>query len=138
MRRWGAITLCMGLSVAALARAHPCTQQDAQRADQAADKLNSWNRIYDWYKKYRQCDDGGPSEVVSEAVARNLVDRWETLPRLAGLARDDTGFRRFVLKHVDETLNEDDLKKISANAVNRCPTNLHMLCRELKMHVEAP
>ena len=138
MWRWRAIALCVGSSVAALTQAHPCTQQDAQRADQAVDKLSSWIRIYDWYKRYRQCDDGGPAEGVSEAVARNLVDRWETLPQLAELARDDAGFRRFVLKHVDETLNGDDLKKISANAVNRCPANLHSLCRELKMQAKAP
>jgi hypothetical protein len=137
MWRWGATALCLGSSVAVLAQAHPCTQQDAQRADQAVDTLNSWNRIYDWYKRYRQCDDGGPAEGVSEAVARNF-DRWETLPRLAELAKNDAGFRRFVLKHVDETLNGDDLKKISANTVNRCPANLHSLCRELKMQAEAP
>ncbi len=133
MLRWAAITLCLGSSVAALAQAHPCRQQDAQRADQAVDTLNSWNRLYDWYKRYRQCDDGAPAEGVSEAVARNLVDRWDTLPRLAELARDDAGFRRFVPRHVDETLGGDDLKEISANAVNRCPVNLHSLCRELKM-----
>jgi hypothetical protein len=138
MGRLRAIALCLGFSVAALAQTHPCTQEDSQRADQAVDTLNSWNRVYDWYKKYRQCDDGAPAEGVSEAVARNLVDRWGTLPRLAELAKGDAGFRRFVLKHLDETLNEDDLKKISANAVSRCPANLHSLCRELKMQAETP
>jgi len=78
----------------------------------------------------------GQAEGVSEAVARKLVDRWETLPRLGELAKD-AGFRRFVLKHVDQTLNGDDLKKISANAVKRCPTNLRSLCNELKIQAEA-
>ena len=98
--------------------------------------LNSWDRIHDWYKNYRQCDDGGPAEGVSEAVARNLVDRWETLPRLGELAKD-SGFERFVLKHVDQTLNGDDLKKISTNAAKRCPVDLRSLCRALKSQADA-
>jgi hypothetical protein len=136
MWRWGAIALCVWSTISALAQSRPCTRQEGQRADQAVDALNSWNRIHEWYKDYRQCDDGAPAEGVSEAVARNLVDRWETLPRLGELTKD-IGFRGFVLKHVDETLNDDDLKKISANAVKRCPANLRSLCRQLKIQAEA-
>jgi hypothetical protein len=136
-RRSRVIALFVACSMAAFAQSVPCTQQQSRRADEAADTLNSWDRVYDWYDKYRRCDDGGPAEGVSEAVARNLVDRWETLPRLGELARD-AGFRRFVLKHLDETLNADDLKKISANASKRCPANLHSLCRDLKKRAEVP
>jgi hypothetical protein len=136
MRRWVAVALCVWPSVAALARVGPCTQQEAQWADQAVDTLNSWDRIHDWYKNYRQCDDGAPAEGVSEAVARNLVDRWGTLPRLDELTKD-AGFRSFVLKHIDKTLNAEDLKKISANAVQRCPTDLRSLCRQLKIQADA-
>lgn len=74
---------------------------------------------------------------MSEAVARNLMDRWERLSRLGELIKD-AGFRRFILKHVDATLNADDLKKIGLNAEKRCPTNLRALCRELKIRAEAP
>jgi hypothetical protein len=137
MWRWGAAVLCLGSSIAALAQSRPCTQEEAQRADQAVDTLNSWDRIHDWYGKFRQCDEGGQAEGVSEAVARNLVDRWETLPQLGELAKD-AGFRRFVLKHIDETLNAEDLKKIGANAAKRCPADLRSLCRELKRQTEAP
>jgi hypothetical protein len=129
--------LCVGFSVASFRQGRPCTQQEAQRADESVDTLNSWDRVYGWYSKYHQCDDGGPSEGVSEAVARNLVDRWETLPRLGELVKD-ASFRHFVLKHLDETLNADDLKKISANAAKRCPANLVSLCRELKRQADAP
>jgi len=137
MWRWGAIALCLASSLAAIAQDRRCTQQQAQQADEAVDTLNSWDRIHDWYKTYSQCDDGSQAEGVSDAVARNLVDRWERLSRLGELARD-AGFRRFVLRHVDATLNADDLKKISVNAEKRCPTNLRALCRELKIRAEAP
>ena len=131
-----AITLWASLSVCAVGQGGACTNAIARRADKAVDTLSSWDRVHDWYKSYRQCDGGGPAEGVSEAVARNLVDRWETLPRLGELTKDE-GFRRFVLQHVDQTLNDDDLKKIGANAVTRCPKNLRSLCNELKIQAEA-
>ena len=132
-----AIALLTALAVATFGQNVPCTESESHLADRAVNTLNSWDRVHDWYEKYRQCDDGGPAEGVSEAVARNLVDRWETLPRLGELSKD-VSFRRFVLKHVDETLNAVDLKKISANASKRCPTNLRSLCGELKNRAEAP
>lgn len=136
MLRWAIIALYFGVSVAAFGQAHTCTQQEAQRADEAVDTLKTWDRVYDWYKKYRQCDDGGPAEGVSEAIARNLVDRWETLPHLSELA-NDAAFRRFVIKHLNGTLNDGDLKRISANATNRCPAGLRPLCLELKKQADA-
>jgi RNA-binding protein YhbY len=65
-----------------------------------------------------------------------LLDRWDTLPRLGELAKD-AGFRQLVLKQVDQTLNENDLRKIGVNAEKRCLTNLGALCRELKKRTEA-
>jgi hypothetical protein len=130
------MVLLVSCSMVALAQPRPCTQQESRRADEAVDTLNSWDRIHDWYKKYRQCDDGGPAEGVSEAVARNLADRWRTLPRLGELAQD-AGFRDFVLKHIDETLSGDDLGRISTNATKRCPANLRSLCHELELRTEA-
>jgi hypothetical protein len=122
----------------ALAQSRPCTEAEAQRADAAVDTLNSWDRLYQWYKTYRGCDNGGPSEGYSEAVARNLVDRWQTLPRLAELMQKDKLFEGFVLKHLNQTLNDDDLKKISSNAESRCPAGLRRLCGDLKRQAEAP
>lgn len=137
MRWWGAVALLVAFTVTVLGQERLCTQAVLQRADMAVDTLNSWDRIYDWYKKLRNCDQGAPAEGVSEAVARNLVDRWETLPRLGELAKN-VGFRHFVLKHLDATLNADDLKKISTNATERCPTNLHSLCHGLRVRADAP
>jgi hypothetical protein len=85
---------------------------------------------------YRQCDDGAIGEGYSESVARILVDHWMTLPRLAQLARKDDEFRRFVLKHVDETLNHEDVESIRANAENVCPTRLRHLCDDLMKQAE--
>jgi len=55
-----AITLWASLSVCAISQGGTCTEAQARRADKAVDTLSSWDRIHDWYKNYRQCDDGGP------------------------------------------------------------------------------
>lgn len=136
MCRLGAIALCVLWTVSSWCQAQPCTQELAEQADEAVDGLKSWDRIHDWYLMYRECDDGGPAEGVSEAVARNLVDRWQTLPRLAELTKD-AAFHRFVLNHLDETINAGDLKKISVNAKKRCPASLRNLCQELARQADA-
>jgi hypothetical protein len=113
------------------AQPHQCSQTEARRAEAQADTLRSWDALYRSYRIYRQCDDGAIGEGYSESVARILVDRWVTLPRLAQLARKDKEFQRFVLKHVDETINQDDARRIEANAQHECPTPLLHLCGDL-------
>ena len=108
-----------------------CSTAEARQADEGVDNLKSWDHLYQWYRRFHHCDDGGQAEGYSEAVARNLVDRWSTLPRLAQLARKDSRFRGFVLKHVNATLNPDDLKRIADNASTRCPAGVRSLCLEL-------
>ena len=113
-----------------------CRNADSRRAEVQAENLRSWDGLYKSYRLYRQCDDGAIGEGYSESVARILVDHWMTLPRLAQLARKDDEFRRFVLKHVDETLNHEDVKSIRANAENVCPTRLRHLCDDLMKQAE--
>ena len=124
---------CFALSsVVAYATQDMCSTTQSQHADVAVDAIHSWDGLYKWYKVYLQCDDGGSSEGISEVVARNLVDRWKSLGRLAQLAKDDPRFRAFVLKHIDETLNENDLRQIVSNASTRCPTGLGSLCDSIR------
>jgi len=89
-------------------------------------------RLCKSYTRYRQCDDAAIAEGSSESVGRILVDHWNTQPRLAYLARRNRDFRCFVLGHIDETLNLEDVNKIRANAESRCPTGLRDLCRDIR------
>jgi len=70
-------------------------------------------------------------------VVRILVDHWTTLPRFAELARKDPGFRSFVLKHVDSTVSDDDLKKIKTIATTKCPRRLSTICADLAKEADA-
>jgi hypothetical protein len=94
---------------------------EARVASDEAVLLRSWATFYRSYKSYRQCDDAVIGESNSESVARILVDRWGSLPELAHLAGADDEFRSFVIKHVDATLNMDDVEKIKKNTETQCP-----------------
>jgi hypothetical protein len=118
---------------------HPCTAAEAQRAEAEAlaETLHTWDSLHNSYTAYRQCDDGVIAEGYSESVARILVDHWSTLPRLAYLGRKDTGFRRFVLAHIDATLDVKDLKKIRAKGNAQCPSALRVVCAEVAKQADA-
>jgi hypothetical protein len=108
-----------------------CTDAEARRALDEAVMLRTWDILYRSYKSYQHCDDGAIGEGYSESVARILVDHWRTLPQLDRFARKDAHFRHFVLRHLDATLNMDDVEKVRKTAKTQCPTGLRTLCDDL-------
>jgi hypothetical protein len=111
--------------------ARNCSAQDAEAADAIVDHLDSWVKIKRAFNKYGHCDSGYIAEGNSEAVARMLVDRWQTLPTLEKLSRRDPSFKRFVLHHIDATLDTGDLEKIKVLSSSSCPSDITVLCRAL-------
>jgi hypothetical protein len=114
-----------------LSQRQTCTNAEADKAEQEAETLRTWDALYKSYLRFGKCDDGAIADGYSESVARILVDHWDTLPRLAVLSRDTKQFQKFVLSHVDATLNMDDVKKIRANAAHTCPKGQSDLCKQL-------
>jgi hypothetical protein len=117
---------------APLAYGKQCTTSEANAAEAGIDHPDSWGSVDLAYGKYGHCDDGGIAEGYSEAVARLLVDRWDTLPDLAALIRRNPPLRGFVLRHIDATLDARDLVRIEALATTSCFPSLKPLCRALK------
>jgi hypothetical protein len=101
------------------------------RALDEADTLRSWDALYKSYKTFGRCDDGAVAEGFSESVARILADHWNTLPRFVQIADKDAAFRAFVIKHLDPTLNMDDVEKIRQDALTHCPIGLQTTCNHL-------
>lgn len=109
----------------------PSTVCSPARADEKVDTLDSWSAISDYYGAYGQCDDGSIAEGSSEAVARLLVDHWDTLPVLARLIDGDPPLEPFVLRHVNATLDTKDLERIRDRSVSTCPVSASALCGRL-------
>ena len=110
-----------------------CPDAEADKAEQEADTLRTWDALYQSYRRFSHCDDGAIAEGYSESVSRILADHWDTLPRLAVLSMNDKHFNRFVVSHIDATLNMDDVKKIRTNAIHHCPAAQSGLCKQLRI-----
>jgi hypothetical protein len=108
-----------------------CTERDAVAADAIVDHLDSWAQVDAAFRKYGHCDDGGIAEGMSEAIARLLTDRWKTLPELGAQIKRNPPLESFVLRHIDSTLDSDDLAKIATLSTRSCPAGMRSLCKAL-------
>lgn len=113
---------------AAHAQEQACTSIEDRHALDESDTLRSWDALHKSYLTFGHCDDGAIGEGYSESVARILVDHWNTLPRFVQLAGKNAAFQAFVIKHLDATLNTDDVVKIKEDAMRRCPTGQRETC----------
>jgi hypothetical protein len=107
----------------------PCTHLEAMQAEENTDHLRDWNAVYQSFTRFSQCDDGGIAEGYSDAIGKLLADNWNQFPDLVRLAAKDKRFQSFVLRHVDETIPDDTLKKLAQNAKGQCPTDAARLCK---------
>jgi hypothetical protein len=126
-----AILAAFALSVCAFSQPKPCGKAANLQSEKKSENLRTWNSLHKSYRLYGRCDNVSAQEGYSESIARILVDHWGTLPRLALIVRTDQHFKEFVLGGVNATLNTDDVEKIKANALQRCPSQLKGLCDEL-------
>lgn len=115
-----------------------CSDRDSIDADKDLDRLTNWAAVYRTFKLYKQCDDGAIAEGYSDAVAKLLVDRWQTLRDLANFSQQHPEFERFVLWHIDTTTGLNNAQAIIANSRNRCPTDLRTLCKRLEAEAKNP
>lgn len=108
------------------AAAEPCSEVDKPVAETGA----SWDALHSHFVRFvTKCgDDGAVYEGNSEAVLSLLDGSWNTLPRLAELTRRDTRFQAFVLRHVDDLMDYDTLRRIRDHAKTACPRDLSALC----------
>jgi len=96
--------------------------------------LKNWTEIYKSFKRFGHCDDGHIAEGYSDSIVRTLASRWNQTRRLNKLASSDSKFHAFVLRHIDATTDDRDLKKVMADAKEHCPSKAETLCREIEKH----
>ncbi len=128
------LALCafIGPSLAASNTRH-CTLTDQQFAT-AINTLREWSKIHAFHRAhFPPCpDDGMFAEGYSELVVRTLATNWDNLPALRTAANQDPKFKAFVLRHIDATANEADLRIIQTNARSKCPSGSGSLCNEIR------
>jgi hypothetical protein len=108
-----------------------CSPKDAEAADAAVDSLSSWQTVQVWRRKYANCDDGSIAEGSSEAIAKLLVGKWDTLSTLTALIARDPALESFVIRHIDSTLDTADLARIRDLSASSCPPEGTALCKSI-------
>jgi len=124
------LVIFMALSVSE-AGAEECTKLEAYAAETVTDYLDSWRNMNLGYTQFKHCDDGSIGEGFSEATARLFVGQWGRLSQFQQYALKNPSFEKFVLSHIDATLNVKDLKKIQVLAETACPTAHRALCAKI-------
>lgn len=130
------VTLALTIAAPCAGRAKACSPQAAEAADAAIDNLDDWRKLQKAFTVYGQCDDGSIAEGYSEAIARLLVDKWNTLPTLAALAGRDRAFRQYVTHHINSTMDTNDLETIKRYSAFQCPPVAMALCQSLQRAAE--
>jgi hypothetical protein len=124
----GLIVALAGLSEAATQKV--CTETEISQAQKEADQLRDWDSIYRSFKRFAHCDEGAIAEEYSDSVGRLLARDWEHLDAFVRLTSDPS-FEQFVIRHIDETMSEDEAALVIKNARQHCPSGAKRLCKSI-------
>jgi len=114
-----------------VSRAKVCSTPEASQAEREADELEDWDSVYLSFKRFGQCDEGVIAEKYSASVGRLLIQDWKDLNALLRLAASDKDFEKFVIRHIDETMSEDEAAQVIDNARQHCPAEAQWLCKSI-------
>jgi hypothetical protein len=107
-----------------------CTEAEAQEAQKEADQLRDWDSMYRSFKRFSHCDEGEIAEAYSDSVGRLLARDWKDLDAFVRLTSDQA-FEEFVIRHIDETMSEDEAALVINNARLHCPPGAKRLCKSI-------
>ena len=113
-----------------------CSKEEMINAGTAASSVRDWEEMYDAYHRFSPCDDGAAGEGFSDSVARLLAAHWDQLHDLEHFAEANRHFRAFVLKHIDATASEKDLRRIHEHA-KACLGYARPICRDIENRARA-
>jgi diadenosine tetraphosphate (Ap4A) HIT family hydrolase len=132
------LSVLLLLTVPAYARESSCNIEQDKLASQELAKAASLTELYSVSKAIPGCmKGGGIAEEVSDDVVVHLSRHWRE--SLDELNRDENnpGLISFILRHIDQTTNPDDLRAITRHAKSACTTRAEALCRKIGVAANA-
>lgn len=119
-------------SSTALGDTRVCTADEAQKAETASGVAKSWKQLHRQFRQYAHCDDGAIAEGFSDSITLLLAVHWETMRQIEPMIASDPAFRKFIIRHIDETVPAERLQRIAINASKQCPRNLKSICQDIQ------
>jgi hypothetical protein len=134
IKRIFSVTILLLVIIAARSNAADLCRE---KADPALNYIKTWQDLRLWYENYPECDDGYFAEGISNFVVSSFAKRWKTLPVFQREIMKNSKFKGFVMKHIDATTDENNLKMAAQNANSKCPSNRRNLCREIEKNAQS-
>ena len=125
------VSLFIGTAAAQPGGNQSCVGNQGFLAEGIVDHLDSWKKVHHAFKDFSKCDDGGVAEGLSEAVVHLLAHDWQHVSELQRLIHVDQNFEGFVLKHIDATTDDSDLRTIERLSASKCPMHGEALCAKV-------
>jgi len=108
-----------------------CSMQLAAEAETVAARASSWNQLQEHFSRFAACDDGAIAEGFSDSATRLLADDWARIGDYDRLVANMPMFEAFVMKHIDESVPKERLRRIIRLATTACPNGLESRCRAI-------
>jgi hypothetical protein len=109
----------------------PCFPSEMKQARGEVSRIVDWEGLHNSFKRFGQCDSGRLEEEYSYTLGRLLAHDWNRVDALLELTETDPDFKRFILKHIDENIPEEEAQIITRNARNNCPQHGDWLCKAI-------
>jgi hypothetical protein len=108
-----------------------CLPSDMKQAQREVSHIVDWEELHNSFKRFGQCDSGHLEEEYSYTLGRLLAHNWNHVEALLELTDTDPDFKRFILKHIDENIPEEEAQIITRNARHNCPERGDWLCKAI-------
>lgn len=94
---------------------------------------SDWLDVHAVFKRnFPACQDEGLyADGYTNMVVGVLAAHWDDLHLLDELMAKDEAFRLFVLRHIEISAGEEDLRRVLHSAQADCPQSSAQLCKEI-------
>lgn len=106
-----------------------CTKKQFEEAESV--NLKDWKSVYYYFDKYEKCDNADLSEMASVTITHMLADKWDTLDQFEDKFRKNGKFQFFILQHINEMADYDDIAQIEKLSKTSCNISDKKFCNDL-------
>lgn len=125
---------CLFFAVQSAGALEACTVTDKEFLHQVTSS-SDWLEVHAVFKhNFPACPDNELyADGYTNMVVGVLAERWSETAMLGDLMVKDEGFKQFVLRHIDTSAGEENLRRVLHSAQANCPKNSAQLCKEIAL-----
>ena len=97
-----------------------------KEADELVTNAQNWDQMLMFFNKYSSCDDGYIAEGVSDKIVKLLGEQG--FDKILDITKKNPQIIDFIVRHIDETTDYDELRKVYNQAKDHCPKTMVKTC----------